>query len=82
MSSTRTQSRKGSKPPISELSGTGGEQKHSESKDSEGAAIEAMSPVELSTLPLKFSPVNAITSVFFDETNKQVRFAFYVLHFC
>eukprot|EP00035_Acanthoeca_spectabilis_P040134 m.67480 g.67480 ORF g.67480 m.67480 type:complete len:663 (+) comp9868_c2_seq1:515-2503(+) len=29
-------------------------------------------PIELSTDPMRFAPVNATTSVFFDETNKQV----------
>ena len=40
--------------------------------DLASAAADAKAVVELGQPALRFSPVNATTSVFFDETNKQV----------
>eukprot|EP00041_Stephanoeca_diplocostata_P015656 m.299467 g.299467 ORF g.299467 m.299467 type:complete len:725 (+) comp20113_c0_seq2:179-2353(+) len=76
MSTKRTQSKKAPKKPNSAFSvvdgGVSPGEQHAVSREIEDAATMAISPVELSTTPLQFSPVNAITSVFFDETNKQV----------
>eukprot|EP00038_Savillea_parva_P003456 m.125942 g.125942 ORF g.125942 m.125942 type:complete len:657 (+) comp11178_c0_seq1:415-2385(+) len=41
-------------------------------KDKEAKGKNDELPIELSSSPMRFAPVNATTSVFFDETNKQV----------